>query len=1447
MTGTGFPGESGFQVEVPGGQGVQIGDGNRQVNFFVENLIVQNQGSQLLVAAAARDPGAIFRDTDIDAFVGRAWLRREIDHFFATHPAGYVLIEAEAGLGKTAFAAWLTRERGYQSHFSRYPDGRTVRGALRNLSAQLVTRFGLDDQAPGGMLPEWCQTPEGFESLLGEASARARAEAVPCVLVVDGLDEAELPDHGFPFGLPSFLPDAVYVIATYRTGMSPPRPEAPTLYLRIEENSPQNQDDIRAFLARIAGEGDIARRIAEARLEPADFVGLLAERSGGIWVYLRYVLAELRTGLRRADELDDLPAGLQQYYAEQVRRWQRDPEWDAGLLPLVATLGAVAEPMPAAALARLAGDLSPAAVRRWCDLTVRPLLATTAGAPMRYTIYHETFREVLHGVLPAMRQGVHPYHAVALADELHSASIAAHSRVAGAYLSYFGGLDAALPALADDPGIAAAEGGYPLRHLARHLQYAERAADLRRLLSAERPADGHRAVNVWFAAHDQADRAVGYLEDVKRARHLSARDTDRALGDRRPAASLGQEIRYLLIASSIASSSSDVPVVLLAHVVRVGLWSPERGLDHARRLPSAGLRLTVFAALRPYLRPDQQNEVSAEALATAAGLFDHRDRAQSLAALIPLFQGDQQTALAIQALEAAAAISDDDDRAETMAALAPCFPADQKTALVAEVLAAASAIFYGPSRARALASLAPSLTIDQLDAALTAATSTYAKGGRAEALGGLAPYLPAGLLDRAVAAADDLGDGTERVEALTGLLPYVPADRRAALADRALEVARRYLRTAHGTALVAGVIPFLAAARQPAVLAEALATARFMSGWELAQALASLLPCVPADQRAALVAEALDAAITADFEPGTATALTGLARYLTAEQVAKALTAAKKMTRDWDRPRERALAGLAPYLTSRQLAEALDAAMVSGYDMDQRAQALGSLAAQLQPGDLAADLAADAFAVAVAAVSESSRARAPSGWWSRADTLIALAPHLAPDLLPRVLDTATALRQDSAQARALTGLAPHLPWSLLARALTAAAAITDDADRATALIGLAPYLAANELAQALDTAAAISHDWSRAKALTGLAPHLPGSLLDRALTAAAAISGDAARATALGGLVPYAPSGRRRKLLTRALDAAARESYENSRAEALIYLAPRLPSDLRADAVTVAFDISYSGARLDALVGMAPFLKTGQLQEVLAAVTAVGNVFPADALVSLAPYLPADLLGRALAAAAADSYLPDRVKALTGMAPYLPAELLDRAVDAALKMAPAYQVEALVGLLRHVPACRHQHLLARAKDAVGAMSHTDDRAIALASLVPFVPADEQQAMIARALDAAISNTYFSGRAKALTSLSQYLTADQLADAYAASPADRSAILTTAILARNRRTPPADQAAESVALLRDGLEGADRRCCLTAITNLAPMIAQLGGVPAMNECIRGILETHRWWP
>lgn len=92
---------------------------------------------------------------------------------------GYVVVEASAGLGKTAFAAWISRRRGWPCHFTRRRKGRLSAVALRNLAAQLIARYDLAEQfAPGGMMPDTAGEPGWFDHVLRAARAVAEEERI---------------------------------------------------------------------------------------------------------------------------------------------------------------------------------------------------------------------------------------------------------------------------------------------------------------------------------------------------------------------------------------------------------------------------------------------------------------------------------------------------------------------------------------------------------------------------------------------------------------------------------------------------------------------------------------------------------------------------------------------------------------------------------------------------------------------------------------------------------------------------------------------------------------------------------------------------------------------------------------------------------------------------------------------------------------------------------------------------------------------------------------------------------------------------------------------------------------------------------------------------------------------------------------------------------------------
>ena len=380
------------------------------------------------------DPAPLARDLDLARFTGREWLIRQIDAFIQHRPRGYVIIQAEAGVGKSTLAAHLAGTRPWPCHFTRLPGGRSPEAARKSLAAQLIAGWDLPKWAPDGMLPVASSRPDWFSRLL-EAAARERDQQrpeerhrEPIVMVVDGLDEAE-PEpaggRGLPLGLPDSLPDGVYVVATSRFGIDRALHAVrnPADWLQIDVEGTGNLDDMRRFIQDVTSPEGGDQRLMEmldgAGVDIGWFRANVAQACAGVWIYLRYVLDEIRDGIRNPRSVGDLPGDLAGFYAEQIERWRGAAEdetahwrWEQVRLPLLGVLGAARTPLTEAELAEFTRMPSTEAARVFVEETARAFLscrdddppgspkhASRHGSP-KYALRHQSLRDLLTGNIP---------------------------------------------------------------------------------------------------------------------------------------------------------------------------------------------------------------------------------------------------------------------------------------------------------------------------------------------------------------------------------------------------------------------------------------------------------------------------------------------------------------------------------------------------------------------------------------------------------------------------------------------------------------------------------------------------------------------------------------------------------------------------------------------------------------------------------------------------------------------------------------------------------------------------------------------------------------------------------------------------------------------------------------------------------------------------------------
>ncbi|SNT63526.1 AAA ATPase domain-containing protein [Asanoa hainanensis] len=603
------------------------------------------------------DPQPVFDEVQLDRFAGREWLISKVDDFVDRHDHGFVVVQGPAGVGKTAVAAWLAARRGWPCHFTRRAKGRSAATALRNLAAQIIAAYELSEQfAPGGGLPDTAAEPGWFEQVLRAGGERAAAAGQRLVIVVDGLDEAETFEGDLPLGLPARLPRNVVVVATCRTGSALPGLRLPWQVTTIKLGDRRNLDDMRRFLDRsVRADPQIADRLT---IDPEVFIDRLLERCGGVWVYLRYVLDEVRFGLRSPDDLAALPADLSGYYTQALFPPGADDPIRSRVL---STLAAVAEPLPAPLLADLCGLGSPD-VETLCEGPFRPFLTVTDDS--RYGIYHLSLRDYLHGAAtgPMLAADRHR------SDRLGRATAAAHGAIADFYLALFGGLADGLPSLAGDLDLVDVHGGYARRNLAFHLERGGREDDLHRLLAVEA-----RGACLWYAALDHVSASADFGTDLGRARALVAQRVDADLRAGRPSPHAGLDLRYAIIAAATYSLTVAIPFGLTVALVRHGLWGAERALAETERLRRSRDRVQQALLLLPVLTGAHRARAIALALASARSDEYAADRAQSLAEILESVD-EPEEALVMEAMDAALHL-DLSMRAEAIVRLAPLLPA----------------------------------------------------------------------------------------------------------------------------------------------------------------------------------------------------------------------------------------------------------------------------------------------------------------------------------------------------------------------------------------------------------------------------------------------------------------------------------------------------------------------------------------------------------------------------------------------------------------------------------------------------------------------------------------------------------------------------------------------------------------------------------------------------
>jgi hypothetical protein len=242
-----------------------------------------------------------------------------------------------------------------------------------------------------------------FLSQLLQEAAGKLSSGERLVIAVDALDEVDLAvGHSGAniLYLPSILPNGVYFVMTKRHMDLPLTVTARRTSYALEQDREGTVRDVSDHIRSGIRREGLEQWLGVRGISDDEFVATLVDRSEGNFMYLRYVLPEIRWGVYDDLEIGVLPKGLQGYYDDHWRRMgMLTHPLQRTRIRIIYILAEVKQPVSRRLIAQFATDHSLAVD----ELTVqevlddwRQFLHVRRRDTVRFSLYHASFRDFLH-------------------------------------------------------------------------------------------------------------------------------------------------------------------------------------------------------------------------------------------------------------------------------------------------------------------------------------------------------------------------------------------------------------------------------------------------------------------------------------------------------------------------------------------------------------------------------------------------------------------------------------------------------------------------------------------------------------------------------------------------------------------------------------------------------------------------------------------------------------------------------------------------------------------------------------------------------------------------------------------------------------------------------------------------------------------------------------------
>ena len=358
--------------------------------------VISNQPAPVGESLGVPHPFQALIEEKTEGFVGREFVFEAIEEFLTSQPNGYFIIEGEPGIGKSAILAKYVQQNGCVAHFNVRSQGITsVERFLKNVCTQLISRYNLPYSS---LPPDATRDGQFFAQLLGEVSAKLKT-GERLVIAIDALDEVERTDHTGAnlLYLPARLDKVVYFVMTQRPGTLPLTVNTPPHRFDLMQYQAESLQDIQTYIrGEVNKSSQLQAWIDEKGLTVEEFVTQLANKSENNFMYLKYVLPDIKNGKYKDLSIDSLPQGLQAYYEDHWRRMGMMSEpLPMEKVAIVYFLAELREPVSRRMLAELSGEKA-VTVQQVLNEWKQFLREVQVDGESRYSVYHQSFCDFLY-------------------------------------------------------------------------------------------------------------------------------------------------------------------------------------------------------------------------------------------------------------------------------------------------------------------------------------------------------------------------------------------------------------------------------------------------------------------------------------------------------------------------------------------------------------------------------------------------------------------------------------------------------------------------------------------------------------------------------------------------------------------------------------------------------------------------------------------------------------------------------------------------------------------------------------------------------------------------------------------------------------------------------------------------------------------------------------------